>query len=88
MSLLNHETMNFQLIQGQFNVNEAIDIITQMIQIKIKYHENKISKINNEEDIKYREEKIKRLQKELFEVRKELLARTGSIKMDAVIHFE
>jgi hypothetical protein len=88
MSLLNHETMNFQLIQGQFSVNEAIDIITQMIQIKIKYHENKISKINNEEDIKYREEKIKRLQKELFEVRKELLARTESIKMDAVIHFE
>lgn len=62
--------MNIQLIQGQFNTKDAIDIITQMIHVKVKYHENKISNTLNEEDIKFCETKIKRLQKDLFEIRK------------------
>ena len=62
--------MNIQLIQGQFNAKDAIDIITQMIHIKLKYHESKISNTSSEEDIKFCETKIKRLQKDLFEIRK------------------
>ena len=62
--------MNIQLIQGQFNAKDAIDIITQMIHIKLKYHESKISNASSEEDIKFCETKIKRLQKDLFEIRK------------------
>ena len=61
--------MNIQLIQGKFNAKDAIDIITQMIHVKIKYHEGKISNACNEEDIKMREARIKLLQKDLFEVR-------------------
>ncbi|MFP5041194.1 hypothetical protein [Parasediminibacterium sp. JCM 36343] len=62
--------MNIQLIQGQFNAKDAIDIIAQMIQVKVKYHESKISNTSNEEDIKFAEGKIKRLQNDLSEIRK------------------
>lgn len=62
--------MDIQLIQGQFDPKDAIDIITRMIHVKIKYHESKINNTSNEEDIKFCEAKIKRLQKDLFEIRK------------------
>jgi hypothetical protein len=77
--------MNIQLIEGEFNPSDALDIITQMIHVKIKYHENKISHLSNEEDIKTREAKIKRLQKELFELRNEILSESGTVKLDATI---
>ncbi len=80
--------MNIQLIQGEFSVMDAVDIISQMIQTKIKYHENKIEKLSNEEDIKAREEKIKQLQKEQYKLKKIMLAKSGSIKIDTVIRIE
>ncbi len=58
------------LIQGKFNPKDALDIITQMVHVKIKYHEGKINNTNNEEDNKFREAKIKQLQRDLFEIRK------------------
>jgi len=80
--------MNIQLIKGQFSPQDAIDIITQMVNIKIKFHQNKIHSISNEEDVKNREAKIKQLQKELFEVRNEILLKTEPIKVDSVINIE
>ena len=80
--------MNIQLIQGQFSPDDAIDIITRMVHIKIKYHENKINNESNEEDIKTRETKIKRLQKELFELRKTVHSKTNSVKVEAFINIE
>ena len=62
--------MIIHLIQGEFNFNDAMELITQMVHIKIKYYENKINSHINEEDIKIKEAKIKLLQKELFELRK------------------
>lgn len=61
--------MNIQLIQGEFNASEAVELITQMIHVKIKFHEQKINQDSSEEDVKYRESKIKHLQKELFQLR-------------------
>ncbi len=43
--------MNIQLIQGEFNSNDALELITQLIHVKIKYHENKINANATEEDI-------------------------------------
>ncbi|MBI1343906.1 MAG: hypothetical protein GC171_13315 [Terrimonas sp.] len=60
--------MELQLIKGVFEKKEILDIITQMVHVKIKFHENKISKSSNEEDIKFRESRIKKLQKQLYEV--------------------
>jgi hypothetical protein len=59
-----------------------------MIHVKIKYHENKISNLSNEEDIKSRETKIKRLQKELFDFRNNIAENNGNIKIDAIIQIE
>lgn len=61
--------MNIQLIHGQFNPQEAIDIITKMIHVKIKFQESKISGACSEDDMKMRENKIKRLQNDLHETR-------------------
>ncbi len=61
--------MNIQLIQGAFDYKDAVELVSQLIQVKIKFHENKINQSASEEDIKYRESKIKRLQNLLFELR-------------------
>ncbi|MDI1235079.1 MAG: hypothetical protein PSX81_12410 [bacterium] len=77
--------MYIQLIEGEFKSNDALDLITQMIQVKIKFHENKISKSEIEEDIKAREAKIKRLQKDLFELRNDIGSNLNAVKLDGVI---
>lgn len=80
--------MHIQLINTEFNSVDALEIIGQMIQVKIRYHENKIAKNSNEEDIKYREAKIKRLQKELYDLRSNLIGKEGNVKLDATIKIE
>jgi hypothetical protein len=80
--------MNLQLIQGEFNSTDAIELIAQMVQIKIKYHENKINSNSNEEDIKIKESKIKHLQKELFELRKTINSKNNTVKVEAIIKIE
>ncbi len=80
--------MNIQLIEGSFTPNDALDLIAQMIHVKIKYHENKIINNNNEEDIKAREAKIKRLQNELFEFSKQLKAKSNGVIINAAIEFK
>lgn len=77
--------MNIQLLEGEFNIGEAMTLITAMIQIKVKYHENKIKNCDSEEDIKQREAKIKRLQKELYELREQMKLETKSIKLSSNI---
>lgn len=57
--------MELQLIDGSFPRNEMLDILTQMIDVKIRYHESKIDQSVNEDDIKMREKKIRSLQDEL-----------------------
>ena len=42
--------MEIQLIQGEFNSTDAIELLAQMIHIKIKYHEKKINSQIKEED--------------------------------------
>lgn len=61
--------MNIHLIHGIFPPKDTIDLITQLINTKIIYHERKISSTNNEEDIKFREQKIIQLQNSLKELR-------------------
>ena len=80
--------ISIQIIQGTFNSKEVVEIITEMIHIKIKYHENKISKSSNEEDMKYRETKIKNLQKELYKLRNDLDSKNGNVTMNASIKIQ
>jgi hypothetical protein len=62
--------MNITLIDGHFTAKEALELLTQIIHVKIKFHESKIAHLDNEEDIKMREKRVKQLQKDLYEVRK------------------
>jgi hypothetical protein len=57
------------LLKGTFEKEDAINLLTKMIDAKIKYHEEKIFKTDNEEDIKMREQRIRQLQRELYEAR-------------------
>lgn len=77
--------MTVQLINGRFSASEAIDIITQMIHVKIKFHENKINADSTEEDTKSRESKIKQLQKELYEARAGIARSGGEVVIDCKI---
>lgn len=80
--------MNIQLIQGEFSAQDALELITQMIHVKIRYHENKIASKSNEEDIKYRESKIKKLQKDLYELRNNISTKTDPAIINATINIE
>ena len=77
--------MKIQLIEGHFSAKDAIEIITQMIHVKIKFHENKIDNSNNEEDGKMREKKIHQLQKNLFEVRKAIEMKGDGVSLNSEI---
>ncbi|CAN5792567.1 hypothetical protein BH11BAC3_BH11BAC3_40220 [soil metagenome] len=79
--------MNIQLIHGQFSTKDAIDIVTQMVNVKIKFHESKIDNSHSEEDIKMREKRIKDLQQNLKDVREHILADSKSITMESAIEF-
>ena len=77
--------MNIQLIKGDFNAKDALELVGQMIHIKIKYHENKVNSLSNEEDIKTRESKIKHLQKELCELRQHIKSIDKNVQIEAII---
>ncbi len=69
--------MTIEHIKEKYNPNEALGLVTQIVHEKIKYHETKISKSDNEEDIKDRESKIIKLQKQLYEMRKNIESQKG-----------
>ncbi len=77
--------MEPQLIKGHFTPQDAVDLITRIIDVKIKYHEGKITSESSEEDIKMRERRIKQLQNELFDVRQQMGNKTGKISLDSTI---
>ncbi len=78
--------MELHLIDGQFSATDAISIVTQLIEVKIKYQENKIKSSHHEEDIKMRERKIKTLQKELADSRVYIQNQIGDISIKSTIN--
>ena len=60
---------NAVLIDGIFDVADAVELLTGLYQQKLRYHESKINNSDSEEDIKQREEKIKQLQLQLSSLR-------------------
>jgi hypothetical protein len=79
---------NISFIDSKFEKRDAIDIITRLIHSKIKFHEDRISKLLNEEDIKMRESRIKKLQSELY-LMKEFIDRSSKgIHISSMIKLE
>jgi hypothetical protein len=80
--------MMIQLIDGKFSSKDALELLTQMINVKIKYHENQIGINSSEEDIKSRETKIKKLQNELFQLRATIDSNSKNLTIEGVIKIE
>ncbi len=80
--------MNMQLIEGHFTSAEAIDIITQMVHIKIRFQEGKITPECSEENIKMRERRIQQLQIELGELVRFIHQKSDSIGVIASVEVE
>lgn len=80
--------MNIQLIKGSFHANDSIELMSQLIQVKIKFHEQQASNSHNEEDIKMRESRIKELQNELADARKYLSSHGDRVTMDCILSID
>ncbi|HEX4875027.1 MAG TPA: hypothetical protein VFV31_00040 [Chitinophagaceae bacterium] len=78
--------MTFSLIQGQFSPEEGIDILSRMIEVKIKFHEDKILHTHREEDITMRERRIQELQHELHEIKKLVKSQKAPAVIEAVVN--
>ncbi len=77
--------MEMQLIQGHFSAHDSIQLITELVHVKIKYHEGKIGSNSSEEDVKMREKRIKTLQKDLFELRQAIQSNSRPVSIDSVL---
>jgi hypothetical protein len=74
-------------MQGEYSPADTLDLITQMIHVKIKYHEKKMIQQNNERNIKMQENIIRQLQKDLFEARKKMEKESSNISIESQINF-
>ena len=78
--------MKIQLLKGSFDSKDVEKIISDLLQVKIKYHEEKIGIDDEEETIKMRENRIIKLQNELTELRKFLSDKVNtSLSIDSEI---
>jgi hypothetical protein len=77
--------MTIQLIQGEFSAAESLELIAEMIRVKINFHESKINKLSSEEDTKRREVKIKELQRDLDFIRAYIEANGDRFSIQAAI---
>ena len=80
--------MKFKLIEGAFDAQEAQTLINQLIEVKIKFLESKISSECTEEDIKNREQRIKSLQLHLSEVKQILNKASSSRFLDVELEIK
>ncbi|MBK8845508.1 MAG: hypothetical protein IPO27_02685 [Bacteroidetes bacterium] len=80
--------MTIHLINEEFNAKDTLDLLTKMIHLKIKFHEEKVLNKRNEKVIKSQEVKIQRLQKELFELSASLNLKNKNYKIDGTIKIE
>ena len=80
--------MNINILNGDFDQKDAIEIITKFIDVKIKFQENKMQNSSNEEDLKMRENRIIKLQKDLYEARETILKKVGKISLQSVIELQ
>lgn len=78
--------MKVKLFNGSFSRKESLELITKMIHVKVKFHEEKIASAQTEEDVKMRENRIKQLQKELYEVRNYIDTGKGNINLSGEIN--
>lgn len=80
--------MKFDLIKGCFNNDEAMELLTQLLHVKIRFHENKIRQASNIEDIEHREQRIIELQKSLYETQRLVTNSNELIELTSQVSIE
>lgn len=79
--------METTLIKGKFSPTDALHLLQDLEKLKIKYHENKISQTDSEEDIKMRETRIKQIQADFKKTYEWLHSQNKPfIQLESVIH--
>ncbi|MFN4314744.1 MAG: hypothetical protein ACK4E0_10650 [Chitinophagaceae bacterium] len=77
--------MQIDIIEGKIKSDIAIDLLTEMTKMSIRFQEKMITADSSEEEINFRENKIMKLQSQLGELRDQLAAGKDRIDMDAFI---
>ena len=80
--------MKIQLIEGSFDKQDALNLLSKIIKVKIDFHESKIDANLNAEDIRMREQKIKKLQNNLMDLRNQINESTSGIIINSSIEIE
>ncbi len=79
--------MELSLIKGQFTAEDSLELLNQLVQVKIRFHENQIKAGAEEEDVRMRESRISELQRELADIRKKIMSGDSRVEMNAVVEF-
>lgn len=77
-----------ELISGSFSKEDALELISGIVALKINYHEKMIDRAANEEDIKMRENRIRKLQDELADFRQTLNQKEEPVSLSASLSIE
>ena len=80
--------MKIQLIEGSFDKQDALNLLSKIIKVKIDFHESKIGADSNPEDVRMREQKIKQLQNSLMDLRNQINDNLKAIAVNASIEIE
>ncbi len=83
---VNDGGLNIQLIKGTFNLTEAFELITMLIQVKITFHEQKLNMSTltvKEQEIS--RQRIEQLEEALYEAKKHLALKDGQLEMNCNI---
>lgn len=79
--------MKIELINGSFSREDAMELLTDLISTKIRFHEKKISLSDQLEDIQFREKKIKKFSEVLKQIRTEAIS-SQRINLNGEIQIE
>lgn len=77
-----------ELISGSFSKEDALELISGIVALKINYHEKMIDRTANEEDIKMRENRIRKLQDELADFRRTLSQKNEPVALSASLSID
>jgi hypothetical protein len=76
------------LLHGVFSPKEALDLLTQLVEVKIRFHEEKMKGLTEVEDLKMREKRIQTLQSELHALRASINPYEGAIKLTSMVQVQ
>jgi hypothetical protein len=79
------ESIKVNIADGVFYSGDAASIIRGMIEVKVKFHEDKISRLSNMEEIKMREQRIKELQRMQAKIQDWLKARGDQANLELTL---